>query len=151
MFPRMFPTNLPSRIEAGVTSVRADNAPAHPYPRLLPLVGKTSFLLILSILTSCSPTLGSMGAVLAKNNDTGQVTVRDAPPDMAAATAGIRPGDTILLIDGRDVRPMTPEQVHEQLIGPVGTTVAVTVEREGRIVRLQVRRGPLRKSATSTP
>jgi len=88
--------------------------------------------------------MGSIGAVLGKHNVTGHVTVREAPEGMGAADAGLLPGDHVLLIDGRDVRSMTAEEVHEALVGPIGSRVAITVERDGRIVRVDVKRGRLR-------
>jgi C-terminal processing protease CtpA/Prc len=104
--------------------------------RLLPI--------LLPLLLGCGPTTGSIGAVLSKHNATGQVTIREVPPNMEAESAGLQPGDRILLIDGRDVRPMNAERVHEALVGPIGSTVALTVERDGRILRLDVKRGRLR-------
>ncbi|PKN49145.1 MAG: hypothetical protein CVU63_02960 [Deltaproteobacteria bacterium HGW-Deltaproteobacteria-20] len=103
--------------------------------------------LLLPLLLACGPSAGSIGAVLSKHNATGQVTIREVPPNMEAASAGLQPGDRILLIDGRDVRPMNAEQVHEALVGPIGSTVALTVERDGRILRLEVKRGRLRGEA----
>ena len=97
------------------------------------------------LLLSCSPSTGSIGAMLGKHHGTGQVTVREVPADMEAARAGLRPGDRIILIEGRDARHMTAEEVHEALIGPIGSTVALTVERDGQILRLNVRRGRLKK------
>lgn len=88
--------------------------------------------------------MGSIGAILGKNHATGRVTVREVPPDMGSARAGLRPGDQLLLIDGRDVRSMTAEQIHEALVGPIGSKVALTVERDGRILRLEVLRERLK-------
>ena len=63
---------------------------------------------------------------------------------MAAARAGVEVGDEILLIDGRDVRGMSPEAIHLALQGDEGTRVALTVLRRGKIHRLSVERGPLK-------
>jgi len=101
--------------------------------------------MLLAALTSCSTASGSIGAILGKHNETGQVTVREVPRNMSASDAGLAPGDQILLIDGRDARRMTAEQVHEALAGPIGSTVALTVDRDGRVLRLDVKRGPLRR------
>ena len=93
---------------------------------------------------ACGPSMGSIGAMLGKHHTTGQVTVREVPSDMEAARAGLRAGDQILLIEGRDVRHMTAEEIHEALVGPIGSKVALTVERDGQVLRLAVRRGRLK-------
>jgi carboxyl-terminal processing protease len=93
---------------------------------------------------ACAVTPGSIGAILAQSRD-GRVVVRDAPAGYPAASAGIGPGDEILLIDGRDVRRMSPEQIHLALEGDVGSTVRLTVLAQGRIERLALARGPLEK------
>lgn len=98
----------------------------------------------LSFLVGCSPSMGSIGAMLGKNHDTGRVTVREVPPDMEGARAGLRPGDQVLMIDGRDARHLSAEDIHDALVGPIGSKVALTIERDGQIVRLEVRRGPLK-------
>ncbi len=107
-----------------------------------PILGSAVLLSFLAL--SCSASTGSIGAILGKNHATGRVTVREVPPDMGSARAGLEPGDQVLLIDGRDVRSMTAEQIHEALVGPIGSKVALTVERDGRILRLEVVRGRLK-------
>jgi C-terminal processing protease CtpA/Prc len=56
------------------------------------------------------------------------------------------PGDEILLIDGQDVRSLSPDAVHRLLEGDVGTTVNLTLLRRGRIERIAVERAPLAPS-----
>lgn len=97
------------------------------------------------IALGCAARKGSIGAVLAKSHDDGKLTVRDVPTGLAAARAGLEPGDEVLSIDGRDPRPMTPEQIHLALEGDVGSRVRVTVLRRGRIERLEIERAPLRR------
>jgi carboxyl-terminal processing protease len=48
-----------------------------------------------------------------------------------AAVAGIRSGDVILSIDGRDVHPEALEQAIADLRGPAGSTVHLSIRREG--------------------
>jgi C-terminal processing protease CtpA/Prc len=93
-----------------------------------------------------APTPGSIGAVLAQTRADGRITVREAPPGLPAAQAGIGPGDELLLIDGVDVRSMSPQDVHKALEGEVGTTVHVTVLRHGRVDRIALRRAPIRSA-----
>jgi len=100
----------------------------------------------LLFLAACSITPGSIGAVLAQSRD-GRLVVREAPSGYPSASAGIAPGDEILLIDGRDVRRMSPEQIHWALEGEVGSTVRLTVLTHDRIERLALARAPLDKHA----
>jgi C-terminal processing protease CtpA/Prc len=74
------------------------------------------------------------------------VTVREAPPGYPAAQAGLGAGDEVLLIDGRDVRSMSPEAIHLALEGDIGTTVQLTLLRDGKVQRVALRRAPLAPS-----
>ena len=93
-------------------------------------------------LISCATEAGSIGAVLAQSRSDGRITVRETPPGHPAAEAGMTPGDEILLIEGRDVRNMSAELVHQALMGEVGTTVRLTVLSRGKIERIAVKRAP---------
>jgi carboxyl-terminal processing protease len=66
--------------------------------------------------------------------------VHEAPKGLAAARAGVEPGDEVLLIDGRDVRAMSPQSVHAALSGEVGDPVRLTLVREGRVIRVRLQR-----------
>jgi C-terminal processing protease CtpA/Prc len=87
---------------------------------------------------------GSVGTVLGKNVHDGRLYVRDAPPDMTAAKAGVHVGDELVAIDGKPCRSMSATQVHEALSGAVGSKVKLTVERDGQALTFDVERGPLR-------
>ena len=113
------------------------------------------FLALLALLLSLAALLsssagcaskwnGSVGAVLAKNNHDGRLYVREAPEDMTAAKAGVRPGDEVTAIDGKPVHDLTPDEVHKALAGPVGSKVKITVLRDGQTLSFDVERGPLR-------
>ncbi len=56
------------------------------------------------------------------------VSVIDGSP---AAAAGIRPGDTIVAIDGQPVQRMTVDQVVNAIRGPAGTSVTLTIQHAG--------------------
>ena len=108
-------------------------------------IARQGLLAMLAVTAAaCGPGMGSIGAMLTKQHADGRVTVRQVPADMEASKAGLQPGDEILYIDGRDVRSMTAQEVHQSLVGPVGTTIDVTVVREGKVFRLMVKRGPLK-------
>lgn len=48
-----------------------------------------------------------------------------------AEAAGLRPGDMIIAIDGEDMSGYTPEEARQRVLGEAGTTVILTVAREG--------------------
>ncbi len=88
-------------------------------------------------------TLGSIGAVLGRDPETGAVHVRDVPKDNAADRAGLLPGDELMFVDGRDVRDLGVADLRKVLRGEPGTRVDLTVLRGGRVVRMRVARSAL--------
>jgi C-terminal processing protease CtpA/Prc len=102
---------------------------------------------------ACGPSRGTIGAVLAQNADR-RLFIREVPPGLAADRAGVREGDEVLLIDGRDARQMTPEAVHGALSGDVGEGVKLTLVRDDEVVRVRLERsepGRLRSQAPAEP
>jgi C-terminal processing protease CtpA/Prc len=93
------------------------------------------------VLSACAAPHGTIGAVLAQREDH-TLVVREVPKGLASAKAGVEPGDELLLIDGRDVRAMSTEQVHRSLSGEVGEPVKLTLIRGDRIVRVTLQRSP---------
>jgi C-terminal processing protease CtpA/Prc len=103
-------------------------------------------LVTLATFGGCASDPGSIGAVLAQSHPDGKVTLREVPSGYPAAEAGLAPNDEILLIDGRDVRSLSPDAIHRLLEGQVGTAVNLTVLRRGKIERVAVKRAPLARS-----
>jgi C-terminal processing protease CtpA/Prc len=95
-----------------------------------------------ALLLACAAPAGTIGAVLARAPD-GTLRIREAPTGLAAAEAGLTPGDQILLIDGVDVRALAPDQIHEALAGKVGEPVKLTAVRNGEILRVTLERTPI--------
>ena len=54
-----------------------------------------------------------------------------------AEAAGLRPGDMIIAIDGEDMTGFTPEQARQRVLGEAGTTVVLTIAREGETDTLE--------------
>ena len=90
---------------------------------------------------ACAPDRGTIGAVLAQTPDQ-RLVLRDVPSMLAAGRAGLQAGDELLLIDGRDVRDLNERGVHQALSGEVGDPVKLTLLREGRVIRVTLRRTP---------
>jgi C-terminal processing protease CtpA/Prc len=98
-------------------------------------------LLCLAVALGCAPERGTIGAVLAQTPDQ-RLVLHDVPSTLAAGRAGLQAGDEILLIDGRDVRELSERGVHQALSGEVGDPVKLTLLREGRVIRVTLRRTP---------
>ena len=99
--------------------------------------------LLLPLVAGCASRPGSIGAVLGQSKTDGRVVIRQAPVGLPAFNVGMLPGDEVLLIEGRDVRQMSPETIHYALEGDVGTIVHLTVLSRGQIERLALKRAPL--------
>ena len=71
-----------------------------------------------------------------------------------AYRAGIRPGDVIIAVDGKPTDNLTTGEVADLLKGPKGTTVRITILREGSEKPLEFnvspRRDPARQRRSGT-
>jgi regulator of sigma E protease len=63
--------------------------------------------------------------------------VESVDPGSPAAAAGLRAGDDIVAIDGREVTPVLTDRVPERIRATEGEPVRLTVEREGERVTLR--------------
>ena len=63
-------------------------------------------------------------------------------PEGPARRGGLSPGDQIAAIDGIPVTGRPMEEVVHMLRGEVGTTVELSVLREGQRLNLQIERAP---------
>ncbi len=59
------------------------------------------------------------------------LTIISPMPKSPAEKAGLRTGDKIIAIDGKDMTGIDGEVVRKQVLGPAGTTVTLTILREG--------------------
>lgn len=63
---------------------------------------------------------------------TGQATIIDSTiPNSPAQKSGLLPGDQILTVNGQDIAKQTPEQITSLITGSAGTSVTLTVQRQG--------------------
>lgn len=103
-------------------------------------------LLVVALATGCAGqnSVGSIGAVLGRDNDTHALHVRDVPKGLAADEAGLLPGDEIVMIDGFYARDLGPKELHALLRGEVGSAIELTILRGEEVRRVVLRRTPLR-------
>lgn len=106
-------------------------------------------LFCLSPLVGCVPQKGTIGAVIAQDDDSGRLFLREVPPDLAAARADLKVGDEILLIDGLDVRFMDAKEINAALVGEVDSTVKLTMIRGEQVLRVTLKRTEARKLLSS--
>lgn len=59
------------------------------------------------------------------------LTIISPIKDSPAAKAGLRPGDMVIAINGQDMTGVSPEEAREQVMGPAGTDVTLTILRKG--------------------
>ena len=78
------------------------------------------------------------------SDKTGPVTIVSPFRDSPAEKAGIRPGDTILKVDGERTDGWTKEQAVERIRGPKGTDVTLEVKHtDGNVQTLTITRGEI--------
>lgn len=59
------------------------------------------------------------------------LTITEPIPGSPAEKAGLKTGDQIIAIDGADMTGILPELARRKVLGPKGTTVVLTILREG--------------------
>jgi carboxyl-terminal processing protease len=59
------------------------------------------------------------------------LTIISPIPGSPAEEVGLKPGDKIIAIDGEDMTGIDTELVRQRVLGPAGSTVVLTVAREG--------------------
>src|SRR6187431_2940754 len=110
-----------------------------PGAELRHFAGVAAFL-CLATLPACVSSKGTIGAVIAQDDDSGRLFLREVPASLAAGQANLKPGDEILLIDGLDVRRLDPAQINAVLSGDVDSPVKLTVIRQEQVLRVTLKR-----------
>jgi len=59
------------------------------------------------------------------------LTIISPMPDSPAEEAGLKPGDQVIAVDGEDVTGIDGLAVRDRVVGPRGTQVVLTIQREG--------------------
>lgn len=95
---------------------------------------------------------GGIGVVLTQNLDTGVTTASSVYEDSPAMRAGMKDGDIIYQVEGRDVSGMALEEISGSIKGEKGTTVEITVLRgeEREEVTLTITRDTIQAETVKT-
>lgn len=109
------------------------------------IIARSALVALLALSAGCLPSKGTIGAVIAQDDDSGRLFLQDVPPNLAAGRADLKAGDEILTIDGADVRAMDAKQIHAALAGEVDSTVKLTLVRGDAIVRATLKRTEAQK------
>ncbi len=89
-----------------------------------------------------SGTYGGIGVYLS--NYDGQAMINEVMPGEPADEAGIRRGDTIIAINNDAVQEMNLADVSNEIRGKAGTTVSLTLRRDGQDFTVDVARRRIR-------
>ncbi|MGB8702402.1 MAG: carboxyl-terminal processing protease CtpA [Thermosynechococcaceae cyanobacterium] len=150
---------LPDR-EAAYTSVRTMlTSLGDPFTRLLPPAQYRS------LQTSTAGELTGVGLQISINTETGDLEVIAPIEGSPAAIAGLQSRDRILQIDQTPTQNLTLDEAAERMRGPIGSTVALQVQRgaqaqANRIETVSLKRdrieinpvrGEVRKTAAGKP
>lgn len=95
---------------------------------------------------------GGIGVVLTQNLDTGVTAASSVYEDSPAMKAGMKDGDIIYQVEGRDVSGMDLEEISGNIKGEKGTTVEITVLRgeTGEEVTLTITRDTIQAETVKT-
>lgn len=74
---------------------------------------------------------GGIGSIITYNTKLKRSVIGEPYENMPAAIAGLKAGDILLEMDGKDLTGKTNEEVSEMLRGQAGTSFKLKVERPG--------------------
>jgi C-terminal processing protease CtpA/Prc len=100
-------------------------------------------VVVFLVMLGCSSGVGTIGAVLGRDNKNGAIYVRDVPHGLAADKAGLVLDDQILMIDGVYAADLSPTELRQKLRGDVGSTVELTIVHDRVVRRVKVVRTAL--------
>ena len=121
------------RIAAMGAAERSNAFPLKPlYQRALVVIAGpvANFILAIVVFTLLYAFVGAKAL---------STTVGSVMPNSPAAMAGIRPGDKVTAVDGKPVRMLLWGELQDVVQSSKGKTLAVSIERNGRPVVLNIR------------
>ncbi len=94
-----------------------------PYSEFIPATEYTEFQ------ATIGQQFGGVGILIEGPPTTKQLTVVAPLANTPAYEAGVQPGDEIIRINGKSTEGMTSDEARDQMRGPVGTTVNLSIHR----------------------
>jgi len=85
---------------------------------------------------------GGIGALIKKSGD--YIYISEPYEGNPAQKSGLRAGDKILSIDGKDMVKKPSDEVSSALKGPKGTTIVIKVERNGQELKIPITRDEIK-------
>lgn len=85
---------------------------------------------------------GGIGALIRKIGD--HVFIAEPYEGNPAQHAGLKAGDKIVMVDGKSMINLQTDEVSNSLKGPKGTTVEITVDRQGKEVKFKFERDEIK-------
>jgi len=82
---------------------------------------------------------GFIGVVLGSDGRSGHALVSMVYPNSPGQKAGLRTGDVIVRVDGKETRGMSLLEVSRMIRGQPNSEVVLSIERPGRRVSLEVK------------
>ncbi len=86
---------------------------------------------------------GDVGISAGYNPRTKRTEVYLVAPDSPAAAAGIKEGDSVLMVDGEDLVQVGSRRFRTLMAGPVGSTVRLAISHDNGLKRLELKRASL--------
>ena len=92
------------------------------------------------LLASTEGKYAGIGALMAQDQETLEITVQEVYEDTPAEDAGMKNGDVLLSVDGKDVTGMSLSDVVDLVKGEENTKLTVTVRRDGSSIDMELTR-----------
>jgi len=91
-----------------------------------------------SLTSELSGSFEGIGATVRKDTQTGGLTIVTTIAGSPARAAGIRSGDLVVMVDGKDVTQLPESDIIDKVRGPAGTSVKLGIIRKGEKQLLEI-------------
>ena len=86
---------------------------------------------------------GDAGVTAVWDPSRKRMTIVHVTPEGPAEKLGVKRGDDLLSVDGKELTNLSFDQMREILAGPVGSKVSLATSRDGNLLRYDIERVPL--------